>query len=1207
MHCSASPDTPDAETPVTTLQARLRKLILAVTFGLLAIAMTTPAHAASPKDIIIVLDNSGSMRGADPAFAMRGEVMNLVARLGADDRVGLMLFDERVRMLRELSPLGDAGPASLTDSLARMNYRGQRTDIPAAVERAVQELQANARPEAGRVVVFLTDGVVDTGDAGRDADGVNRLRGELIQAAISADVAIYSLAFTDAADTELLQAISQGTGAASARAASTAELATALEALHSSLQQHSVTTSDAESTVAPAVPTAEPAAPPTPAAEPSTAGALEQPQPQPQPQPPAPVADDAAAESVEEAEVAAASEPVAAADAALADGPPPAAESAAGVLAERLGITPEESEQLVAGTGLPANDVLALVDEAGLTLEELRGLGTGQTLVSTPGEASEVIDTAVADAVDDAAAGPDAADPGIDVVDSADAAASVDDAAGLATLAERLGVSLDESRALVDSTQLPPEDLLALLDEAGLTLEELQGLAVGETVISKPGEGVTTLRTPQISANLAKEAPSPASVESAAPPPTGPFAASEAADSAANALAAVEPDDLAATAVASTTPEATPASPMPTSPTPADPVPADASEPDIANAPARPAGTPMWVILTTVGGVFAVVVGALMALRPRRRAGIEVAAAGTATAVGRPAVPLASIPDAWLVDIQRHSGEERVSLGAKPLVVGRVPGTDPDRLDYLVVNQPTIGRRHAMIEFREFAWFISDQGSVNGTFVNGERIGSTGQRLRHGDRIRFHRYEFEFAQPEEVADQEATLIAQLPGEATLIADRTLAAASTAAVLQAATAVTKSEAGSGAGPAPASTTTVEPALATTAIAPPAAAPAADSTPDFTDSRSGLDLTSDPTVFNPAAGLPVEQEGLDMFMASQVFGATTAPEEDSPATDEPASSDGSTVVLDAPMLSVDFPLESEPPAQAESAAPQPESLFGEDDVPGAGATPERLVSMMEGPTESTDSAFTEDFFGTHEMPAMPQAAAPEAGSGTRAPADVFFPEAPAFAPEDGGSKVPVQALDVPPADAADGLFAGADVPPADASDDFFSGSGASTAASGNAPSATLDEDDAAFFATLVQGAPAATGQAPAAPDSAGSGTTTAATGTGAPPASSGAADDFFATVIQPAPQAAPPPSAPAAPAAPAAPEAPANPPAAATPEARMNETLRVAADSTVVLGGSTTAIPPATAKDPSGAAVGQKKPSDTGTDEGFDDFFNDDSSR
>ena len=46
------------------------------------------------------------------------------------------------------------------DSLAKVDYRGQYTNIPAGMERAIYELKSSARKDAAKVVVFMTDGDV---------------------------------------------------------------------------------------------------------------------------------------------------------------------------------------------------------------------------------------------------------------------------------------------------------------------------------------------------------------------------------------------------------------------------------------------------------------------------------------------------------------------------------------------------------------------------------------------------------------------------------------------------------------------------------------------------------------------------------------------------------------------------------------------------------------------------------------------------------------------------------------------------------------------------------------------------------------------------------------------------------------------------------------------------------------------------------------
>jgi pSer/pThr/pTyr-binding forkhead associated (FHA) protein len=53
-------------------------------------------------------------------------------------------------------------------------------------------------------------------------------------------------------------------------------------------------------------------------------------------------------------------------------------------------------------------------------------------------------------------------------------------------------------------------------------------------------------------------------------------------------------------------------------------------------------------------------------------------------------------------------------------------------------GDPTVSRLHAVIERFDTGWCVSDLGSSNGTYLNGERIWAA-QRLRNGDEIRVGR------------------------------------------------------------------------------------------------------------------------------------------------------------------------------------------------------------------------------------------------------------------------------------------------------------------------------------------------------------------------------------------------------------------------------------------------------------------------------------
>ena len=78
--------------------------------------------------------------------------------------------------------------------------------------------------------------------------------------------------------------------------------------------------------------------------------------------------------------------------------------------------------------------------------------------------------------------------------------------------------------------------------------------------------------------------------------------------------------------------------------------------------------------------------------------------------------------------------------------------------------------QHAVIEYRDHAYWIRDQGSLNGTFVNGTRIEAE-VRLNHGDLIGFYDHQFRFGMP----SMEASDKTVLAGDIGTDADRTVLA------------------------------------------------------------------------------------------------------------------------------------------------------------------------------------------------------------------------------------------------------------------------------------------------------------------------------------------------------------------------------------------------------------------------------------------------
>ncbi|MBI2818237.1 MAG: VWA domain-containing protein [Acidobacteria bacterium] len=175
-----------------------------------------PAFSQAPPqavlDIVLVLDNSGSMKKNDPQALMREAVYGFASRLSAESRLGIILFDQNVS---PILPLTDAATpefqSRLAESLNRLDYGGRLTDLPAGAERAIYSLR-DSRPQAQKVVVLFTDGIVETGNPQKDLERSRWLRESLVQEAKSKGILIFGVALTEAADFELMQSLAHATG-----------------------------------------------------------------------------------------------------------------------------------------------------------------------------------------------------------------------------------------------------------------------------------------------------------------------------------------------------------------------------------------------------------------------------------------------------------------------------------------------------------------------------------------------------------------------------------------------------------------------------------------------------------------------------------------------------------------------------------------------------------------------------------------------------------------------------------------------------------------------------------------------------------------------------------------------------------------------------------------------------------------------------------
>ncbi|MBK7929556.1 MAG: VWA domain-containing protein [Bryobacterales bacterium] len=121
-----------------------------------------------PVDILLLLDVSGSMRPhlEQVARASRGAL----SVLGREDRVGVMVFDRATRLRAPFRGNPQEASRELDSLLDQESFNGG-TDITRALVDAARYVERNARTEARRAIVIVTD---DQTEFERDETRVGR-------------------------------------------------------------------------------------------------------------------------------------------------------------------------------------------------------------------------------------------------------------------------------------------------------------------------------------------------------------------------------------------------------------------------------------------------------------------------------------------------------------------------------------------------------------------------------------------------------------------------------------------------------------------------------------------------------------------------------------------------------------------------------------------------------------------------------------------------------------------------------------------------------------------------------------------------------------------------------------------------------------------------------------------------------------------------
>ena len=107
------------------------------------------------------------------------------------------------------------------------------------------------------------------------------------------------------------------------------------------------------------------------------------------------------------------------------------------------------------------------------------------------------------------------------------------------------------------------------------------------------------------------------------------------------------------------------------------------------------------------------------------------------------------------LEVWTLGGRRDVELTSDRIAVGKADEND------LVLDDPMVSHLHAVLEEFPAGWCVTDLGSSNGTFLNGERIWAQ-QRLRHGDEVRLGRTRLLFRNSSDVGHSVTEAEAESP-------------------------------------------------------------------------------------------------------------------------------------------------------------------------------------------------------------------------------------------------------------------------------------------------------------------------------------------------------------------------------------------------------------------------------------------------------------
>ncbi|MEE9343938.1 MAG: vWA domain-containing protein [Gammaproteobacteria bacterium] len=197
---------------ISTGRMLMRSLLLLFFTASLISGLLHAADKPAGIDAILIMDSSGSMAKNDPLKLRVPAGKMFMSLLGKDDRVGLISFsDNGYPVLRLTTPTARTNKKILA-SVDKISSRGVYTNLHDAIAKGIAMHGKQEKPDREKILVLMSDGKMDVGNPEKDDRLTLQIHENLIEKLKEKKIKVYTVAFTEASDVDLMKTLSDKTG-----------------------------------------------------------------------------------------------------------------------------------------------------------------------------------------------------------------------------------------------------------------------------------------------------------------------------------------------------------------------------------------------------------------------------------------------------------------------------------------------------------------------------------------------------------------------------------------------------------------------------------------------------------------------------------------------------------------------------------------------------------------------------------------------------------------------------------------------------------------------------------------------------------------------------------------------------------------------------------------------------------------------------------